>query len=106
MKALVISIAALGLASAASAQSMKPMPSMTKAAVKSGKGVGVITAVDAKAGRVTIKHGPIPAVGWPAMTMRFRAAPALLHGAKSGQTVAFDVRTRGSDAELTVLKPR
>jgi len=106
VKAIVLSIALLNLASAASAQSMKSMPGMANPSAKTGKGVGVITAVDAKAGRVTIKHGPIPAVGWPAMTMSFRAAPALLRGAKSGQPVAFDVRTRGADAEVTALKPR
>ena len=34
-------------------------------------GVGVIEAVDAKHGTVTITHEPIKSLGWPAMTMDF-----------------------------------
>lgn len=40
------------------------------------KGTGTVTAVDAKAGTMTLKHDPIPAAGWPAMTMSF-SAPAV-----------------------------
>lgn len=32
---------------------------------------GVIEAVDMGSKKITIKHDPIPAVNWPAMTMRF-----------------------------------
>jgi Cu(I)/Ag(I) efflux system protein CusF len=48
--------------------SMKDMPSMQRsfATAKTGRGSGVIAAIDQKAGKITIKHGPIPAVGWPA----------------------------------------
>jgi Cu(I)/Ag(I) efflux system protein CusF len=91
------------------AQSMANMPGMDHAtqAIKTGKGVGVVTAIDPKAGKITIKHGAIPAVGWPAMTMMFKATPpALLRGVRVGQTVGFDVRTRGMDAEVTALQPR
>ncbi len=90
------------------AQSMANMPGMNQpAATKTGQGTGVITAIDPKAGRITIKHGAIPAVGWPAMTMTFKATPpALLRGVRAGQTVGFDVRTKGMDAEVTALRPR
>lgn len=106
MKAAIMGIIALSLASPASAQSMKPMPGRANPVVKTGRGVGVITALDASKGKVTIKHGPIPSVGWPAMTMSFRATPALLRTARVGQTVAFDVRTRGMDAEVMALRSR
>lgn len=106
MRTMIACIAALALAASASAQAMKNMPGMSNAAVKTGKGVGVITALDPKAGSVTIKHDPIPAVGWPAMTMTFRSAPALLRTVRAGQTVAFDVRTRGTTAEATAIKRR
>jgi Cu(I)/Ag(I) efflux system protein CusF len=91
------------------AQSMANMPGMNHAApaTKTGQGVGVITAIDPKANTLTIRHGPIPAVGWPAMTMTFKATPpTLLRGVRVGQTVGFDVRTRGMDAEVTALRPR
>lgn len=56
---------------------------------------------------VTIKHGPIPAVGWPAMTMTFQATPpTLLKGVNIGQIVDFGVRTSGMDAQVTSIRPR
>jgi Cu(I)/Ag(I) efflux system protein CusF len=90
------------------AQSMANMPGMNQsAAAKTGQGTGVVTAIDPKAGKITIKHGPISAVGWPAMTMTFKATPpALLRGVRVGQTIGFDVRTRGMNAEVTALRPR
>lgn len=39
---------------------------------------------------VTLSHQPVPAIGWPAMTMTFKLAPpALAHGLKVGDQVAF-----------------
>jgi membrane fusion protein, copper/silver efflux system len=39
---------------------------------------------------VTLSHQPIPAIGWPAMTMQFRLAdPTLARGFKVGDRVAF-----------------
>ena len=38
---------------------------------------------------ITLSHGPIPAIGWPAMTMAFRADPMLLRGFKTGDQVSF-----------------
>jgi Cu(I)/Ag(I) efflux system protein CusF len=90
--------------------SMKPMPGMASrgqatGASKTGHGIGVITALDPKANKLTIKHGPIPAVGWPAMSMTFTATPpSLLKGLRIGQKIAFDVKTKGSAAEVTAVK--
>ena len=39
---------------------------------------------------VTLSHQPVPAIGWPAMTMTFRLAdPALAQGVKVGDRLAF-----------------
>jgi Cu(I)/Ag(I) efflux system membrane fusion protein len=39
---------------------------------------------------VTLSHLPVPAIGWPAMTMTFKLAdPALAQGVKVGDRVAF-----------------
>jgi Cu(I)/Ag(I) efflux system membrane fusion protein len=49
---------------------------------------GTITAIDARS--VTISHGPVPALKWPAMQMRFLvAAPASVRGYKRGDRVGF-----------------
>ena len=84
---------------------MAAMPAAPVEAEKSGVGTGVITKVDAAAGSVTIDHGPIPGVGWPAMTMSFKAAPAVVEKAKVGERVQFDVTVRGRESEVTAIRP-
>lgn len=69
-----------------------------------GTGSGVITAVDAAAGTVTIDHGAIPAVDWPAMAMTFTAPAAVLGDAKVGDRVAFDVSVHNGINEVTALR--
>jgi Cu(I)/Ag(I) efflux system membrane fusion protein len=49
-------------------------------------------------GGMTLSHGPVPALKWPAMTMTFRLAnPALARGFKTGDRVrfAFDQTPQG-----------
>jgi len=102
MRAYLLALAtilSLTTAEAATAQpAAKPMAdmpgmAMPASATKTGKGTGVITEIDAKAGTVTIKHQPIASLGWPAMTMGFKATPSsLLNGLKIGQKVGFDAK--------------
>ncbi len=105
----VIGILTLTAAGAANAQqAMKPMPgmAMSPSGMKHGQGTGVIKALDLQAGSVTLQHGPIPAVSWPAMTMTFKAKPALLKGLKVGQTIDFDCDVMGMSAEVTAVRPK
>lgn len=112
MKRLSLPLAVLAVAAAvggsAVADDMPNMKGMAMAkpeAAKTGQATGVVTGLDAKAGTVTIKHGAIPAVGWPAMTMTFKAMPAsLLKGVKSGDKVAFTVKVKGQDNQVTALR--
>lgn len=54
--------------------------------------------------RVTISHGPVEGLGWPAMTMTFRAGdPAMLQGIAVGDRVTFQFRQNGNDYPLTSL---
>lgn len=100
------------VASPALAQSTGSMPAMTaeQHAAMSGQaagaaqGSGQIKSVDAKAGTVTIHHNPIPALGWPAMTMTFKATPEALKAAKAGQTVAFSVNPQTN--EVVAIQPK
>lgn len=74
---------------------------------KIGHGTGVITAIDPKTAKLTIQHEPIPAVGWPAMTMAFKAnPPTLLRGLRVGQRIGFDVKIQGMAAEVTAVRPQ
>jgi len=71
---------------------------------KTGKGSGSVTAIDAAAGKITLDHGEIPAVGWPAMKMGFTSKPELLTGIAVGDKVDFDVSVTGSAGEVTAIK--
>lgn len=76
------------------------------AAIRSGSGAGVVTAVDAAAGTITIAHEAIPAVGWPAMTMSFTASPPVVRQAAVGDPVQFDLTIQGNTAEVIAIRPR
>lgn len=66
------------------------------AAPQTAEGQGVVKAVDAKTGTIVIAHGPIVALGWPAMTMKFTVeSPALLNGVTVGKTIHFVLKNVG-----------
>jgi Cu(I)/Ag(I) efflux system protein CusF len=115
MKLLLIA-AALAVAAPAIAQpagDMKAMPGMAgpsgadQSSMTTTDGAGVVTAVDAKGGTVTIHHGPIAKLGWPAMTMAFKASPpSLAQGVKAGQSVTFTLMQMGGSTTLTAIQPK
>ena len=52
---------------------------------------GEVRKIDKGAGKVTIKHGPLPNLGMPAMTMVFRVKdPAMLDQIKEGDKIKFN----------------
>lgn len=65
---------------------------ITGAFAQSGMVDGQVTKVDASAGKLTIKHGPIKKLGMDeGMTMVFRAQDlAMLKAVKAGDKVRFD----------------
>ena len=66
---------------------------------------GVVKSVDAAKGSVTIAHGPVETLKWPAMTMSFKAKDKnMLEQLKPGATIAFDFEQRGKDYVITRLK--
>lgn len=69
---------------------------------------GKVNAVDPAKRVVNLSHGPIAALGWPAMTMDFAVAPSVdLKALRPGAEVAFTV---GKDAagmyRIETLTPR
>ena len=89
-----------GAASTADAMSGMAKP----AGVRTGKATGIVTAIDATAGKITLDHGAIPAVGWAAMKMDFSAKPDLLKGISVGDKVNFEVTLTGSAGEVSNIK--
>lgn len=71
---------------------------------KMGKGTGTVTAIDAAAGKITLDHDAIEAVGWPAMKMGFTAKPEILKNVAVGDKVDFDVTVTGNASEVTRIK--
>lgn len=68
------------------------------------RGSGRVTKVDPAAGKITITHAPIAALGWPKMTMGFKADPKLLIGIAPGDDVDFDLRAKWFSATITAIK--
>ncbi|HRH14403.1 MAG TPA: efflux RND transporter periplasmic adaptor subunit [Azonexus sp.] len=67
-----------------------------KPAAVGHKAVGVLNAIDAAAGTVTVSHEPVASLKWPAMKMDFVLAnPSLVAGMKPGAAVAFEFVERG-----------
>jgi Cu(I)/Ag(I) efflux system protein CusF len=111
MKRLPTTLAVVGLAAALAVPALaagevakKGMPMATSEA-KTGHATGVVTAVDHEAKTITIQHGAIAGVGWPAMTVTFKAnPPALTKAVKPGDKVAFDIRVQGDSNEVVALR--
>ena len=62
------------------------------------KGEGVVENVNAQSGMVSIDHGPIATLNWPAMTMEFKVAnSALLQQLKPRARIAFEIVERQPD---------
>lgn len=100
------SLAAL-IATAADPQNGMNMPGMQMSGAMSpqkeklGHTTGKVVQIDAARSRITIAHHPVPALGWPAMTMTFKSNARELQGIKAGDQVdfAFHVRSDGAVIE-------
>ncbi len=67
------------------------------------KGTGVVKDIDMNSKKITISHEAIPAVGWPAMTMRFTFVNAddAINALKTGNHVDFSFIQQGN---ISLLK--
>src|SRR3546814_18836501 len=54
---------------------------------------------------VTLRHGPVAGLGWPAMTMTFATkSPAQLRGFKRGEKVSFRFVQEDKSARISAIK--
>src|SRR5712691_3528762 len=84
---------------------MKGMGADKKSEAKSHKGVGTVKKVDPAGGKVTIAHGPIRSIKWPAMSMTFTVKDkALLGKLAPEKKVEFEFVQQGSDYVITSAK--
>ena len=72
---------------------------------KTHKGAGTVKKVDSAAGKVTIAHGPIPTMKWPAMNMTFTVKDkALLAKFSQDKKVDFEFVEQGSNYVIMSVK--
>jgi Cu(I)/Ag(I) efflux system protein CusF len=102
--AATLAVAACGRAEQAPEQpTMTNQPQSTELE-RVHPGAGTVTAVAGN--QVTIKHGPIESIGWPAMTMTFTAPDDVAAGVQPGRDVEFSFRDDGGTYVLTSIRQR
>ncbi|MBM3105832.1 copper-binding protein [Pseudomonas sp. V1] len=113
MKYVLVSALAAALSQSVFAADMPAMP-MDKMPMKempmqqqtttpaSARATGTIKAINLQKSTVTIAHGDIPALKWPAMTMGFKATPEQLAPLQVGEQVEFEFNSEGMPAILSI----
>lgn len=80
-------------------------PAPPPAANSQAMSEGVVQGVDAAAGKIILKHGPLANLGMGPMTMMFRAQPPeLLAKIKTGDKVKFHAERVGGVFVVTALE--
>ena len=78
-------------------------PAVESPAIATASASGVVESVDAAAKTVTIAHGAVESLKWPAMTMTFQAPDIDLGTIKQGDKVSFEFTAVGMDGTITSL---
>jgi Cu(I)/Ag(I) efflux system protein CusF len=92
LNAVVLTLAALAFSGLAPAQQQH-------------QASGKVTKVDRAASRVTVAHGPVASLKWPAMTMAFDVKDkALLDKAKAGDQIEFSFVESNRKHVITAIK--
>ncbi len=97
---LAVSVTACGAAETdkENAAAIAPVASVDQ----THSGTGTVESVSGQ--QVTISHGPIKSLEWPAMTMPFTAKDAAsVQGIKVGDRVAFTLTKSGNESVLTSI---
>jgi len=68
-------------------------------------GTGRLLSIDPAAGKISLSHDPIPALGWPAMQMDFTLAHGVTtQGLASGDRVRFTLEKRAGGYLITAIR--
>lgn len=93
-------------ATAAVADDAHHKPGAVLAQASTALADGEVRKVDKDAKKITIKHGPLPALDMPAMTMVFQVKdPAMLNQVKTGDKVKFEAQKLGGAYTVTRIEP-
>ena len=70
-------------------------------------GTGVLRDIRASENKLNMQHDPIPALGWPDMTMDFKIKPEInLEGLESGDAVEFELEESEDGYVITIIRQR
>ena len=98
----VLALAAAGPAPTHDMANMSGAP-----AAKTAQASGVIKRLDPASDSITVQHGQIASLGWPAMTMAFKVrSSALLNGLQVGQTVDFTLEQTRTGPQIIAIRAR
>lgn len=71
------------------------------------RGIGKVVEIDAKSNNITLAHQPIPALGWPSMTMDFTVKDAeQLKTLKPDDQVQFELKAQGDGYVIDRIEKR
>ncbi|MEO9904628.1 MAG: copper-binding protein [Nisaea sp.] len=72
-------------------------------AMQTASAEGTVTAIDADAGTITVDHGAVPEIEWPAMTMGFEADEQLRQDVAVGDAFSFEFTTGEGGNTITSI---
>ena len=102
--ASICALASFGITSVHAMGDMKK-PAAQSAAAATIKGKGVVVSVNPQTGKITLKHEPIPALEWPAMTMGFKIKDkSQLDKLRKGDKVDFTLEKSGTEYLISDIK--
>jgi Cu(I)/Ag(I) efflux system protein CusF len=106
---LALSASSLAMAQSGSMKNMdmKDMDMKSSASTKAAihKATGVVKAVDQTKGTVTIAHGPVQSLNWPAMTMTFVVKDKMFFDKLAvAKNVTIDFTQQDKDYIVTAVK--
>lgn len=112
LRHLILTAALLGAACTPPAgdEAQSPATDQSEPAAPAGEAApvsatGTVTAVDAAAGTISIDHGAIAAINWPAMEMQFTTQdPAILQGIAVGDRVQFELKSAAESTVVTAVR--
>ena len=72
-------------------------------AMQTASAEGTVTAIDADAVTITVDHGAVPEIEWPAMTMGFEADEQLRQDVAVGDAISFEFTTSEGGNTITSI---
>jgi len=108
MKHNVIAAIALAIMFPCSALAVEAhhQPAAAGTAASAPLAEGEVRKVDKDARKITLRHGPIPSLDMPAMTMVFQVKdPALLEQVKAGDKIRFSAEKIGGQFIVIRIEP-